>query len=365
MKIGLMKTIDRFFGTLLVKIMSAAIVGNDVLPHSFLFIRPGGIGDAVLLIPALNVLREKFTDIHITVLAEKRNASAFKLCPYIDEVLHYNKPKELFKALRGNYSVVIDTEQWHRLSALVARFTGAPVSIGFGTNEREKMFAHSIHYSHDDYEADSFLNLLTPLGIAETCGIRTPFLVVPEISKIKAEKLLESLACRPFVSVFPGASIPERRWGMENFAAVAQRLSAKGIAIVVVGGKGEKTDGDRITDGGRGLNFAGKTSLIETAAIIEKSTVLLSGDSGVLHIGVGLGKPTVSLFGPSNIRKWAPIGEKNIVICKNLPCSPCAKFGYTPICPINAKCMVDITVSEVAVAVENLLMVKSEDRLSD
>ena len=339
MKIVLMKTIDRIFGKLLVKIMSTSTDGKDSIPHSFLIIRPGGIGDAVLLIPAINALKKKSPDIQITVLAEKRNASAFKLCPYVGEVLHYHKPKELVKALRGNYDVVIDTEQWHRLSAVVARLTGAPVSIGYATNERKKLFTHPVPYSHDDYEADSFLNLLTPLGIAVTDQIMTPFLIVPETSRIKAVTLLESLASKPFVTIFPGASIPERRWGTDKFAAVAQRLSEKGIATVVVGGKGEEADGDRIIDGTRGLNLAGKTSLIETAAIIEKSSVLLSGDSGILHIGVGLGKPTVSLFGPGIAKKWAPKGDRHVVLNKKLPCSPCTRFGYTPKCPINAKCL--------------------------
>ena len=351
MNIGLMKTADRIIGKLLVKIMSAAITAKDILPHSFLFIRPGGIGDAVLLIPAINVLKDKLPDIQITILAEKRNASAFKLCPYVDKVLHYDKPKELVKALRGNYDVVIDTEQWHRLSAVVARLTGSPVSIGYATNERKKMFTHPVSYSHGDYEADGFLNLLSPLGISETGDLMTPFLVVPEASRIKAGTLLESLDCRSFVTIFPGASIPERRWGTDKFAAVAQRLSEEGIAVVVVGGKGEQTDGDKIINGRCRLNLAGKTSLMETAAIIEKSSVLLSGDSGVLHIGVGLDRPTVSLFGPGIAKKWAPKGEMHVVINKNLPCSPCTRFGYTPKCPINAKCLSDITVDEVLNAV--------------
>ena len=100
-KIGLMKTIDRIFGSFLVKIMSAGTPGNDLTSHSFLIIRPGGIGDAVLLIPSINALKEKYPHIKITVLAEKRNASAFNLCSYVNEVFYYDKPKELLKALRG------------------------------------------------------------------------------------------------------------------------------------------------------------------------------------------------------------------------------------------------------------------------
>jgi len=110
-----------------------------------------------------------------------------------------------------------------------------------------------------------------------------------------------------------------------------------------------------ITAGGLGLNLAGMTSLSESAAIIQKSSLLLSGDSGVLHIAVGLGVPTVSLFGPGRVKKWAPRGDRHIVINKELPCSPCTSFGTTPPCPNKTRCMSDITVDEVVNAVTMLL----------
>jgi lipopolysaccharide heptosyltransferase II len=357
-----LKFIDIYLGRLVIAILRPQPPSKIGEPETVLIIRPGGIGDAVLLIPTIKSLKKAYPACTIDILAERRNAAVFDLVSGIRTVYLYDTLVGLATVLRTRYDAVIDTEQWHRLSAVVARLTGASVSIGYATNERKKFFTHSIHYSHDDYEADSFLNLLTPLGIAETDGIRIPFLVVPETSKIKARTLLESLAWRPFVTIFPGASIPERRWGTDKFAAVAQRLSANGIAIVVVGGKGEETDGNKIIYGRRGLNLAGKTSLIEAAAIIEKSSVLLSADSGVLHMGVGLGGPTVSLFGPGIAKKWAPRGNRHIVINRRLPCSPCTKFGYTPKCPINTGCMADITVAEVVAAVEKLLMGNSGER---
>jgi ADP-heptose:LPS heptosyltransferase len=353
--IELMKTIDSTLGALLIRIISARTSGGELTPHSFLIIRPGGIGDAVQLVLTVNELKRRYPEALITILAEKRNAVAFKLCPHVSRVLHYDKPWELLTVLCGDYDVVIDTEQWHRLSAVVARLTGAPVSIGYATNERKKLFAHRIPYSHDDYEKDSFLKLLAPLGIAGAVEMTAPFLQVPAAAKIGAEALLSGLAAGSFVTIFPGASIPERRWGTEKFKAVAERLHAKDISVVVVGGKVDEIDGGRIVGGNYGLNLAGKTSLAETAAIIEKSSVLISGDSGILHIGVGLCKPTVSLFGPGIAKKWAPRGERHMVINKNLPCSPCTKFGYTPKCPIHAKCMADITVDEVVEAVMRLM----------
>jgi lipopolysaccharide heptosyltransferase II len=320
-----------------------------------IIIRPGGIGDAILLIPTIKALKQKYPEAKITVLAEKRNASAFGLCPHIDRVLHYDKPKQLLEAIRGNNDVVIDTEQWHRLSAVVARLTGAPFSVGYATNERRRLFSYPIPYTHDDYEANSFLRLLEPFGIAQSDDTKTPFLVVPAAAKARAESLLNELAGKKFVAVFPGASIPERRWGAVKFSRVADSLAEKGLPVVIVGGKGDEAEGQKIVHENFGLNLAGKTSLAETAAILERSSILLSGDSGVLHIGAGLDIPTVSLFGPGIARKWAPRGDKHIVITRNMVCSPCTRFGYTPKCPIQVKCMQDITVEEVTEAVIQVL----------
>ena len=356
-KTRLVKLIDKIIGTLAVGCVARPLPAKTPkILRSILFIRPGGIGDAVLLIPAIDALKRKFPDAVITILAEKRNSSVFNLSPFMNKVLLYDKPLGLLKAVQGSYDVVIDTEQWHRLSAVIARLTRAPFSVGYATNERKRLFNHPVPYSHDDYEADSIKNLLGPLDIAGNEEIGSLFLVVPLVAREKAETLLGTLAEKSFITIFPGASIPERRWGAAKFAAVAQRLSTKGFPTVVVGGRLDERDGEKIVAEQAGMNLAGKTSLAETAAVIEKSSLLLSGDSGILHIGVGLGKSTVSLFGPGIARKWAPRGDRHIVINKFLPCSPCTKFGYTPKCPINAKCMADITVDEVVAAVEKLIM---------
>jgi lipopolysaccharide heptosyltransferase II len=323
---------------------------------SLLIIRPGGIGDAILLAPAINFLKKTYPAIHITVLAEQRNAGVFSLVPGVDRLLCYDRPRELLQALRSSYDAVIDTEQWHRLSAVVARFASAPVKIGFDTNERRRMFTHPIPYSQDDYEAVSFTHLLEPLGI-ETGAVEmgVPFLTLPEAASDKATSLLKLFHDKPFVTIFPGASILERRWGADRFRQVAEMLSVYGIKVVVVGGKEDHQQGDVIIEGGLGLKLAGLTSLAETAAVIQRSSLLVCGDSGVLHIAVGLGTPTVSLFGPGRGKKWAPRGDRHVVINKKLSCSPCTTFGTTPPCPVNACCMQDITGEDVVNAVTLLL----------
>lgn len=357
MNIALMKKLDAVVGHIAASIMLLPVRKEFSPPiDSLLLIRPGGIGDAVLLAPAIRSLRNTSPAIHITVLAEQRNAGVFPLIPGVDRLLCYDRPRDLLQALRGSYDVVIDTEQWHRLSAVVARLVRAPVKIGFDTNERRRMFTTAIPYSHDDYESISFMRLLEALGlVAGAEDMPAPFLSVSDEAAATASTLLAPLHGQPFVALFPGASIAERRWGAECFRKVADVLSGLGVKVVVVGGKEDRQQGDAIVGGGGGLNLAGRTSLAETAGIIQRSSLLLSGDSGVLHIAVGLGVPTVSLFGPGRAKKWAPRGDRHIVINKELPCSPCTTFGTTPHCPISSQCMSDITVDKVVNAVTTLL----------
>jgi lipopolysaccharide heptosyltransferase II len=357
MNIKLMKLLDAAVGNIAVSCIPSP---PDCMPstplNSLLLIRPGGIGDAALLAPTIHAIKKIYPQARITVLAERRNAGVFALIAAVDQTFSYDIPREFIRALRARYDVVIDTEQWHQLSAVVARLVMAPVKIGFDTNQRRRMFTDVVPYSHDVSEVRSFTRLQEPLGMeVPSTVVNVPFLTVPKAAAAKAAELLGNLHDDPSVAIFPGASIAERRWGADRFRRMAEMLSVFGIKTVVVGGKDDQQQGDEIVGGVLGLNLAGLTSLTETAAVIQKSALLLSGDSGVLHLAVGLGIPTVSLFGPGRAKKWAPQGERHVVITKELPCSPCTTFGTTPPCPINAKCMQDITVAEVINAVTMLL----------
>jgi len=356
MKTSLIKKLDAVVGCTLASMFPRPVHNELSFPlSSLLLIRPGGIGDAVLLAPTINSLKKTNPQIHITILAEQRNSGAFSLIPGIDKLFCYDHPHEFILALNGRYDVVIDTEQWYRLPAVVSRLVSAPVKIGFDTNERRRMFTQAIGYDQNAYEPVNFIALLKPLGIDFQCDAESVTLSVPYQLVSKSNQLLQPLCTESFVVIFPGASIAEKRWGADRFRSVAEALSAFGVKIVVVGGKEDRQQGEVITGGGLGLNLAGLTSLSETAAVIQRSSLLLSGDSGVLHIAVGLGVPTVSMFGPGRAKKWAPQGEHHLVINKGLPCSPCTTFGNTPPCPHDTRCMREITVDEVVNAVTMLL----------
>ncbi len=354
LKIQLLKFVDQFVGRALVWCLFSPRINSGHGVKHVLFIRPGGIGDAVLLIPVLQLLKKQYPEAVIDVLAEKRNATVFNLCSVVRHTFLYDQGA-LLKALRSNYDIVIDTEQWHRLTAVITRLIRSTIKIGYGTNERKKLYTHVVDYRHDRYELDSFYDLLQPLGVDRPDDFSVPFLTISEIEQESAQKALGKFSKRSYIVLFPGASISERRWGTEKFGQLAVKLAEAGYSVVVISGSEDCDAGDAILSDVDGLNLAGKTSLVGSAAIVAKAALLVSGDSGMLHIGVGLGRPTVSLFGSGIAAKWAPKGEQHVVINKHLPCSPCTCFGYTPPCPIDAKCLADISVDDVHAAVVSLV----------
>ncbi len=349
-RISYLKQLDRTIGTLVVAALPTAKMSNTLPPdiQNMLLIRPGGIGDAVLLIPAIIALKKQYPHALIDILAEKRNSAIFSMSPDVNRILHYDKPAELLTAIRSKYDIVIDTEQWHRLSAVVARLTRAPLSVGYAANERKKLFTHAIPYSHDDYEVHSFFNLITPITGQLPVDFDKPFLTIPSESTNKIRSLLKPTSNKRIVALFPGGSIEERKWGNDRFHQTAKALVERGFSLVVVGGRDDVKAGEEITAGLHGVtSFCGRLSLIETAAVLSEAALLITGDSGIMHIEYGLGIKTLSLFGPGIEKKWAPRGLGHIVINKHLSCSPCTKFGYTPKCKRNAECMKRITVDEV------------------
>lgn len=353
MKATLLKRLDAAVGPLFTRLLpKRGVPGSSTSPRRFLVIRPGGIGDAVLLVPALRALQEAFPGCSIDVLAESRNASAFRMCPGLNRVLRYDSPSQMASLFRTPYDVVIDTEQWYRLSAVVARCVCAWRSLGFCSNDRGRLFTDPVPYPLHDYELLSFFRLLAPLGVQPPPELPVSFLELPSGAKEGARRLIAPLQGKPFVAVFPGASVPEKQWGGENFRQVAQSLVEAGLAVVVVGGGDACALGDFIASGGLALNLAGKGGLMESAAVIAEARVLLTGDSGLLHIAAGLGTATVSLFGPSDATKWAPKGERHVAFTSSLSCAPCSRYG-TIRCSAGARCL-DAAPSEVAAAMLRL-----------
>ncbi len=356
----LLKKLDSCLGNIAVK--AVRTVGKTIKSEpppslssseKILIIRPGGIGDAVLLIPVLNALKTHFPASEIHILAETRNLGVFEMVNFV-RVFNYGKLRHMKYMLKKSYDIVIDTEQWHRLSAVLAYIINSQIKIGFATNERKILFDYPISYSQEKYEIDNFFELIRPL-IGE-CPKKpySRFLSPPEIAN--------PFGSDSFVAIFPGASIPERMWPLERFKAIAEWLESKlGFAVAVVGGNQEYDMGKYIVSNiRRGINLAGKLALKSTAAHLSRASFLVTSDSGLMHLAVATGTPVVALFGPGIENKWAPRDGRSIIINKRLPCSPCTMFGYTPPCRINARCMKEIHIDDVKKGILEIIS-KSKD----
>lgn len=352
-KIRVLKALDKLLGIPLVWLLSLLPTSKKKIntpPKKILIIRPGGIGDAVLLLPAIEEIKKNIPGAQIDILCEKRNAGIFDLTNKITKIYLYDKWPDIVNCLKNKYDVTIDTEQWHRLSAVVAFLSGAPVRIGFATNTRGSLFTIKIPYRQDDYEAISFLSLAAPLtGKRPEFDAEKPFISVTDKT---AEQLLAYVPeneKKNMIAVFPGASVVERRWGAKNFGAVARSFTGIGRYVILIGGKQDADEAKEIKNmaGNNCINLAGKTTLRETASILKQCKVLISADSGIMHLAYSLGVPTISLFGSGIEKKWAPRGKDHVVINKHLKCSPCTRFGYTPACQNAIACLKNVPVEEI------------------
>ena len=358
-KISCLKKLDKLVGPSLVRLFNLIPLKKHDKPfrnyRNVLIVRPGGIGDAVLLLPALQVFKESFPNSSVYILAEKRNAQVFDLFEGLARVWSYDCGADWRKFLLKKFDLIIDTEQSHFLSAIITRILHAQWRCGFASNQRVDLFNCAAGYDQNTYEVESFLHLMKTVGIRTPVHLKSPFIQPETLMRIPLGQVGTVLPESPYVVFFPGASVADKRWPVESFLELSEKINDRGYEIVVVGARSDFKLAEQIVERCRGVNIAGKTSLPQVARIVSGAELFVGGDSGLMHLAVAVGSKTVSLFGPSNPAKWGPRGEGHHVISLELPCSPCSHFGTIPMCNYDYRCIKKITVSEVLNAMEGLL----------
>ncbi len=154
----------------------------------------------------------------------------------------------------------------------------------------------------------------------------------------------------------PGAAHATKRWPVAHWSALAERLRATGFRPVVVGGPEDRGLAQQLVAEGAGPSAAGEFSLQETGALLARSRVVVSGDTGVMHMATGVGAPVVALFGPTVERfGFFPYRAPAVVLQRDLDCRPCSATGSAT-CPLgHHRCLADLAPVEVAAAVERLV----------
>lgn len=333
-----------------------------------LVVRPGGMGDMILLVPVLKQLIARFPGAVLDVVCENRNVDILRLAGLGACALPYDGG---FLRLAGRligrrYDIAIDTEQFHHLSAVIAFMSGAPIRVGFKLNpSRNILYTHLINYDLDGYEGRQFMRLLEPLGGAGGDYVLEGSLSakgggLPEAEAADLARLGEG--GRAVVAVHLGASIPHKRWGLSRFIRFVQGLVTRGdVAVALLGTAEDREDVEKLLryidlSGGRGLSLVGRLTLLETAVVLQQVRLFVGSDSGLAHMAAALGTDTVVLFGPSDPLKWGIDSGRHRVVRKPLACAPCCIFGYHRLCR-TAVCMADITAEDVLKVCEELLSV--------
>lgn len=357
-KLKFFKLCDLIFGGMLASLVPAKDTRREMLfPQRVLIIRPGGIGDAVFVLPFLKLLKETRPSLKIDILCEQRNSSVFSSQKSLYNHLYlYDKPSSLLVVFRNQYDVIIDTEQWHYLSALVAYFGHSRCTVGFGSRPlRKKLFNIPVVYDINGHELGLFRELFHPVfQEAETIKSLENSFTVPEGLGVSFPAHIPPNS----VAFFPGASLPQKQLNADQALEIINSLAALNYRVVLLGGRDYFALSQHISQkSNEGLvNLVGQTSLLQTAAAIKQTKLFIGTDSGLLHLACALGMPTISVFGPSNRNKWGPRGEGHIVLSDDVSCSPCTHFSYSlPTCRGSYHCMNEFNIEKIKEAIHKRL----------
>ncbi len=340
----------------------------------FLIIRPSSLGDVVHALPALRTLRANHPKAHIAWLIEERYRDLLHGNPDLNAVievrtkvwrkrLNLETLSEIRDTIRyikeQRFDTVFDLTGLFK-SGLIAWLSGAPKRIGFHKRDlKESASAWFTNQKADtvtpEHVVDRYRELILLAGGDKTLDTFPFFSVPPECRRRVAAFFDEDpeFSRRPVAAVNPGAGFPSKLWKPERFAAVADRLVQElGFSVLITWGPGEKELAEAIA--GR-MNaphkLAPETSILESIALYRRLALMISCDSGPLHLCAALGVPTVALFGPTDPLRNGPYGAGHATIMNDLPCSHCWKKT----CPLKTdECMETISVDAVFQAAERI-----------
>lgn len=340
--------------------------------RKFLIIKMSSIGDVMHALPALHTLRMNHPGARIAWVIEERFRDLLYNNPDVDEVIvtrtrHWRKHwtlkslEEILGVIRkirgGRFDTVFD---FHGLlkSGLIALLSGAPRRIGLHKNNcKEKinvLFTNrkGPYIGKGVHVADICRSLVLMEGDGPPQETPPP-LAVPSGEQGRVESFFQArpeLTARPIIGINPGAGFESKRWSLSRFARLADRIADElGFSILLTWGPGEEEKVKSIADQMKQRSWlAPPTSLLESIALYRRLALMVSCDSGPLHLAAAVETPTVSIFGPTDPARNGAYGPNHAAVFKVLTCSFCWKKK----CPLHTnECMKQVSVDDVFEAV--------------
>ncbi|MGD0132908.1 MAG: lipopolysaccharide heptosyltransferase II [Bryobacteraceae bacterium] len=302
------------------------------------------VGDAVMSLPALRAIRERFSTARISVLAKPWVADLYGRESLIDEIILYSgqSPSQTGHQLRSRRFDCAILLQNAFEAAWIAWLARIPTRIGYKRDGRQLLLTRAVNVPKPGqiprHERFYYLELLRRAGIIDA---------MPESEEIRLGSGAVPSAKR-VIGVSPGAAYgTAKRWLPERFAEAAGALAtARGASIALFGSKGERElcgEVAQLLNGHQVTNYAGQTTLAQFIDLASGCELFLTNDSGSMHIASALGVPTVAIFGPTDDSTTGPTGPNARVVRHPVDCSPCLLRE----CPIDHRCMTGVSAERV------------------
>ncbi len=271
------------------------------------------LGDTLLFSAVLADIRAAFPQAHITHIAMPQNRAAAEIIAGADAriLIELTQPATSIRAIRAcRFDVLLDFSSWQRLTAFYSMLSGARFTAGFRTagQHRGRGYDHTVEHRNDRHEVDNFRALLDGLGI--------PSGAAPQV--VLTQPKTEPLPGEPDLVVFhlwaSGARSWLREWPSERWIELAQRIGAPDTLFVVTGAP---SDRERMTPfvaqmqqaGLRAVAFCSPDGFVSLVAVLRRARLVVSVNTGVLHLAAIAGAPTLGLNGPTANHRWGPIGR--------------------------------------------------------
>jgi heptosyltransferase-2 len=316
-----------------------------------LIVAPNWIGDALLAQPLLARLRQKYPALTINAIAPGWTAPVLRRMPEISEVidapfghgeLKLAERRRLAKSLRArSYDEAIVLPNTLK-SALIPFFAGIPLRTGF-TGELRYGLLNRVHKLDENalpLMAERYAQLAEEPGSPPRRPLPEGRLRVDPANLARALERLGLSRAKPVVAFCPGAEYgPAKRWPARYFADLASKLSAQARSIWLFGSDKDREIGEEIARASAAINLCGKTDLETAIDLLSLAEVVVSNDSGLMHVAAAVGRPVVALYGSSSPEHTPPLSKISRVVRTGIDCSPC----YARECPLgHFKCMIDL-----------------------
>jgi len=364
------KFLDKYLGIPILFAISLIFTQDisDRASKKILFIKLRGMGDVVLTLPSVKLVRKKYPDYELHYLTEE-GTEVVKASRIVDKVISFQLSKffSIVNELRKEkYDIVVDFEQFIRLSAILTKLTGARKRIGFDSpkQHRNRGYTNPIIFK-EGHIINTFASLLKPLNISSNPK-RLIHLKYSDKEKDWAKELNVDIVVHPG----SGGTGIGRRWPVNRFARLIDLLTNEGYKIAITGGSSEieicKKVFDLIKNKKNVINLAGKTNLKQLFALYDNVKLAISNDTGPMHIAAAQKCMVIGLFGPNLPKRYGPYCDNCKAIYHHVSCSPCIniQYGNVPKCKNiveienNIKtslCMSKITVDEVYEKVKEVM----------